>query len=129
MIIEVARPSRPRPADIHVPTVAGGDRSQRMFDGFLNGSELISTLTLVFGSLAGYRAGQLVHRHGPKALRRSARSTLILLSVALFGVFALLAFSIGLLSYGWIFASNRFAVALPPMIIATAFSIIWSGSS
>ena len=89
-----------------------------MFEALLNFSEIISLLTMIFGGLAGYRAGQLVRRRQQAALRRSVLTTLILLVVATIGVLGLPALAGPLTRFGWDFASNRFLVGLPPMAIA-----------
>ncbi|MGH3646416.1 MAG: multicopper oxidase family protein, partial [Micromonosporaceae bacterium] len=95
-----------------------------MFGMYLNFSEIIPALTLVFGALAGYRAGQLVYRPNHRRLRASILTTYLLLGVAIFGVMVLIALGFGLLSFGWEFASNRFIAGLPPMLIATVATFV-----
>ncbi|MCW3842492.1 multicopper oxidase family protein [Micromonospora yasonensis] len=97
-----------------------------MFEALLNFSEIIPLLTMIFGGLAGYRAGQLVRRRHQAALRRSVLTTLVLLVVATIGVLALPALSAPLVQFGWDFASNRFLVGLPPMAIAAVATWVLS---
>ncbi|WP_020579096.1 multicopper oxidase family protein [Actinopolymorpha alba] len=97
-----------------------------MFNIFLSLSEVIPLLTFIFGSFAGHRAGQLVYRQGSVKLRRSLGVTLTLLALAGIGVLGLIFLTAGLATYGWVFASNRVVVALPPLVAATAVALAWS---
>ncbi|HEX9335191.1 MAG TPA: hypothetical protein VF892_04880, partial [Pseudonocardiaceae bacterium] len=89
-----------------------------MYNQYESFTEVVPLAVLIPGALAAYKLGRLVYRPNPAKVRRSLRwTTTWLLTAAVFDVL-MVYLAAGMGKSGWIFAANRFWVAIPPMAIA-----------
>lgn len=89
-----------------------------LYNQYESYSEVVPLAVLIPGAIAAYRLGRLVYRpNAAKALRavRWVKGCLIVAGIA---DVLMLYLANGMAKSGWIFAANRFWVAIPPMIIA-----------
>ena len=89
-----------------------------MYNQYESFTEVVPLAVLLPGAFAAYKLGRLVYRPNPAKVRRSLRwATTWLVIAAVFDVL-MVYLAAGMMKSGWIFAANRFYVAIPPMVIA-----------
>lgn len=89
-----------------------------MYNQYESYSEVVPLAVLISGAIAASRSGRLVYRPNAGKLRRSVRWVKVWLVVAAIADLSMIYLASGMAKSGWLFAANRFWVALPPMLIA-----------
>lgn len=89
-----------------------------MYNQYESYSEVVPLAVLLSGAIAASRLGRLVYRPTVGKLRRSVRWVKGWLVVAAIADLSMIYLASGMAKSGWLFAGNRFWVALPPMLIA-----------
>src|SRR5690242_13996951 len=97
-----------------------------LYNQYESFTEVLPLVVLIPGGLAAYQLGRLVYRPNAAKVRRSARWMKVWLGVAVVADVLMVYLSNGMAKSGWIFAANRFAVALPPMLIAIVAALVFS---
>jgi hypothetical protein len=97
-----------------------------MWELATNLSEVGGGLLLVAWGITGYRAGRLAKRPTQTKLRRGVRSLLALLGLDLLVLLVQVVMVALTWAHGWVFAENRVALALPPILAAAAAVVAWS---
>lgn len=98
-----------------------------MYNQYESLTEVVPLAVLLPGAFAAYQLGRLVYRPHAAAVRRSLRWLKVWLGIAVAADVLNVALSVGMATSGWVFAANRFDVALPPMAIGlvAALALSW----
>lgn len=97
-----------------------------MYNQYESYTEVIPLAVLLPGAFAAYRLGRLAYRPNAVKVRRSLRWVKAWLWVAVVADVLMVYLASGMARSGWIFAANRFYVAIPPMIIALVAAVALS---
>ena len=97
-----------------------------LYNQYESFTEVLPVAVLVPAAVAAYQLGRLVYRRDAARVRRSVRWMKVWLGVAVVTTVLMVYLSNGMAKSGWIFAGNRFEVALPPMLIAVVAALVLS---
>jgi FtsP/CotA-like multicopper oxidase with cupredoxin domain len=88
-----------------------------LYNQYESFTEVVPLAVLLPGAVAAYQLGRLVYRPDAARVRRALRWVKVWLGIAVVADVLMFYLSAGMIRSGWIFAANRFDVAVPPMAV------------